>query len=235
MRLNAYISNSGYCSRRKAVDLIKEGRVSINGIVSLEPWVEITGTEAVLVDKQPVYAKKDYYVVLNKPSGVTSTLEDRFAEKKITDMIPKKFGRLYPVGRLDKDSRGLIILTNDGDFCYKLTHPKFEIEKEYEVTVSDKIEKDAINKLKKGVSSDGEILKVRTAGIKSAGENKSVLLVTICEGRKRHIRRLFEGIGMHILDLKRVRIGSLTLGDLRDGEFKIFDKETIYNFTCIKP
>ena len=227
MNLNAFISKSGYCSRRKAADLVKDGKVTVNGKPIREPWYEVKNGDAVNVAGRVIGPAKHLYIILNKPKGVTSTLEDRFAAKKIIDLIPQKFGRVYPVGRLDKDSRGLIILTNDGDLCHSLTHPKFEIEKEYVVTVKGEVEPNVIRKLKKGVEDEGDILKVREAAIERSAADKAAIRVIICEGKKRHLRRLFTRLGFDVVDLVRIRIGVLRLGDLRDGRFKVVDKKTI--------
>ena len=109
--------------------LIKDGKVAVNGKTIMEPWFEVSERDAVKVGKRLLNSEKEVYILFNKPRGVTTTSEDKFAEVKITDLIPKRFGRVYPVGRLDKSSRGLIVLTNDGDLCQRLTHPSFEIEK----------------------------------------------------------------------------------------------------------
>jgi len=228
MHLNVFIAHSGFCSRRKADLLIKSGKVMVNGKVVREPWFDVKESDAVKVAKKPLHPEKKVYIVFNKPKGVTTTLEDRFALKKITDFIPRHLGRLYPVGRLDKPSRGLLILTNDGDLCYRLTHPKFEIEKEYVVAVEGKVASDIVGKLKKGVRSEEEVLKVKSAFIEKADSNRSTIRVIVSEGRKRHLRRLLEYLDFVVLDLCRIRIGDLRLGDLREGAFKIIDKKTMY-------
>ena len=228
MHLNVFMAHSGFCSRRKAALLIKSGKVTVNGKVVLEPWFDVKESDAVKVSKKPLHPKKKVYIVFNKPKGVTTTLEDRFASKKVTDFIPRHLGRLYPVGRLDKPSRGLLILTNDGDLCYRLTHPKFEIEKEYVVAVEGKVDSNIVGKLKKGVHSEEEVLKVKSAFIEKADSDISTIRVIVSEGKKRHLRRLLEYLDFVVLDLRRIRIGDLRLGDLREGSFKIIDKKTMY-------
>lgn len=231
MKLNVFIAKSGVLSRRKAADLIKDGKVTVNGKVSREPWLEVKHTDRVSVNRKTLNVEGNVYLVFNKPKGVTTTLEDRFAQKKIIDYIPKAMGRVYPVGRLDKLSRGLIILTNDGDLCYRLTHPKFEIEKEYMVLVNGEIGKDIIHKIKCGVWDKGDILRVKSVSIEDSGVAESRVRVIASEGKKRHIRRLFESLGFSVLDLARVRIGGLKLGKLKEGEFKVVDREAIYELT----
>ena len=234
MNLNAYISKSGFCSRRKAALLVKEGKVTVNGKRVIEPWLDVKDGDAVRAEGKLIGATKHVYIIINKPKGVTSTLEDKFAYKKITDLVPQKYGRVYPVGRLDRDSRGLIILTNDGDLCHKLTHPKFEIEKEYVVTVKGLAEPALLKKLKKGVMDEDEVLKVKSASLVKETGGRSAIKVVICEGKKRHLRRLFGRVGFDVVDLVRVRIGALRLGELRDGRFRVVDRKAIVTMLGMK-
>jgi 23S rRNA pseudouridine2605 synthase len=230
MTLNAFLSRNGFCSRRKAVLVIKEGSVTVNGKTVREPWYQVKDQDAVKANGELVGAKRHVYIVINKPRGVTSTLEDRFASIKVVDLIPLKYGRVYPVGRLDKDSRGLMILTSDGDLCYKLTHPKYEVEKEYIVTIKGEVDAAMLKKIKKGVKEQNDLLKVKSAVIEKASEDKSSVRVVICEGKKRHLRRLFGVLSLEVRDLVRVRIANLRLGDLRDGKFMVLDKKELLGF-----
>lgn len=231
MNLNVHIAKSGLCSRRKADNLIKEGSVTVNGVVVREPWRPVAAGDAVAVKGRALVTEKHVYIIFNKPYGVTSTVEDRHAEKKIVDLVPKSMGRVYPVGRLDKMSRGLIILTNDGELCNRLTHPRYEIEKEYYVTIAGRADEGLLSKLRKGVEDAGELLAVKFASIHSADEKRSCVNVVVCEGKKRHIRRLFLALGFRVLDLRRVRIGSLQLGSLKEGEYQVLTRDVIYKKT----
>jgi len=231
MNLSAYIARCGFCSRRKAGVLIKEGKVRVNGVITIQPWRRVGDGDAVVVNGAPLAAERYTYLMYNKPYGVTATVDDKFAAKKIVDMVPKDLGRLYPVGRLDRMSRGLIILTNDGDLCNKLTHPRFEVEKEYVVTVKGRVDASIIKKLTDGVEEGPDFLSVKNAAIKSTDDKRSTFQVIVCEGKKRHIRRLFSKLGHSILDLRRVRIGGLQLGDLKEGAYKALDARTIYRKT----
>lgn len=235
MKLNAYISNAGICSRRKAALLVKDGKVRLNGKVVLEPWLDVSDNDRVSVNNRPALTARHVYIVFNKPKGVTTTLEDKYAEKKVVDFIPQDLGRVYPVGRLDKESRGLLILTNDGELCHKLTHPSFETEKEYEVLIKGSVEEQTVRGLKRGVTDGGERLAVKSALIKDAGNGRTLIKAVVCEGKKRHIRRLFERFGLDVKDLKRVRIGNLELGDLKNGHFRVLDKKTMYRLTMSQP
>jgi len=228
MKLNVYIAKSGYCSRRKADILIKDGSVKVGKQVILEPWYNVKSGDSVSVGGRVLAVEDNVYIVFNKPYGVTSTVEDKFASRKIVDMVPKDKGRLYPVGRLDRMSRGLIIITNDGSLCQKLTHPKFEIEKEYVVTVRGAVTDNFPANLVNGVEDGGDFLSVRSAEIISKNEKKTVVRVIVCEGKKRHIRRLFSKLGASVLDLQRVRIGGLVLSHLKEGAFKMLKREEIY-------
>jgi pseudouridine synthase len=223
MKLNAFLSRNGVSSRRKAVLLIKDARVSVNGRVVKEPWLEVGPGDSVTVSGMKVQARRHVYAIINKPKGFTSTLEDPYAERRVVDLIDPKYGRIYPVGRLDKDSRGLMILTSDGDLCHKLTHPKFKIEKEYVVTIKGPADEKVLKKLMKGVMSDGDLLRVRSAHIEKSDDDRSAIKVTICEGRKRHLRRLFGCLGLDVKDLVRTRIAGLRLGDLREGRVKMLE------------
>lgn len=228
MNLNAYVAKSGYCSRRKAAILIKEGKVKVAGTQVREPWYTINGSQVVTVEGKALAAEKHAYIIFNKPRDVTSTVADKFASKKIVDLVPKSMGRVYPVGRLDLMSRGLIILTNDGELCYRLTHPKFEVEKEYLVSVFGKVADAALEGLKSGLKEGGELLKVKSAAIQSSDAKRSVIKVVVCEGKKRHLRRLFSKAGFSVIDLKRVRIGGLHLGGLKEGRYSVMTREEIY-------
>lgn len=226
MKLNLFISKSGFCSRRKAALLVKDGKVSVNNKIISEPWFEVGAEDIVKIGNKAIGQVKKYtYIIFNKPVGVTTTLCDKFAEKKIIDFIPKNFDKVYPVGRLDKFSHGLILLTNDGDLCYRMTHPKYEVEKEYVVFIEGPVDKDLPQRLEKGNRDEGDLLKVKKAFIEKSGPDKSKIKVIVCEGKKRHLRRLFSSFGLKVIDLKRVRIGKLMLGDIKEGRYRVIDSK----------
>ncbi|UCD15182.1 MAG: rRNA pseudouridine synthase [Candidatus Omnitrophota bacterium] len=228
MRLNLYIAKGGVVSRRGADRLIKEGKVRINGRIVREPFYRVTEKDSVTVKEKKVIFKENIYIIFHKPEGVITTLKDKFADKKIMDLLPARFEGVYPVGRLDKNSSGLIILTNDGQLCYALTHPKFEVEKEYLVRVRGKLSQDSCRRAEKGVVDEGDLLRVKKVKIIRASAERSLCKVVVSEGKKRHLRRLFKQLGLPVLQLKRVRIGNLRLGSLREAEYKIVEKERIY-------
>lgn len=233
-KLNVYIARAGICSRRKADLLIKRGRVKINGKVTVEPWTEVGVKDFVAVNGKPLRVENQSYIIVNKPRGVTVTLEDSHARSKISDMIPNKYGRVFPVGRLDRETTGLIIMTNDGDLCHELTHPSFEIEKEYVATVAGSVDRLAMDRMKTGVEDEGEVLKVRSVSMLKRTPKMMDLRIVISEGKKRHIRRLLKNVGAKVLNLKRVRIGNLELGALREGKFRVLDKKEMYHLALGK-
>ncbi|MDU4277191.1 MAG: pseudouridine synthase [Finegoldia magna] len=220
MRINKFIAQSGYCSRRKADELVKNSKVSVNGITLLDLAYQVNDSDIVEVEGKKISKKEEkIYLAINKPIGYTSTVKDKFADKKIVDLIKFKT-RVYPVGRLDKDSHGLLILTNDGELTYELTHPKFEHKKVYEVLVKGRPTKDKIQELKNGIVLDGYKLKKSNIELIANVKDNTKYMVTIYEGRNRQIRKMFDYINHPVLDLKRVQIGNYKMEDnLKSGEY----------------
>ena len=221
--LQKFIAESGYCSRRQAEELIRNKKVTVNGEVA-ELGVKVDENDEVKVrGKKIVLNKEKIYIVLNKPKGYTCTNRQFEGEKNVFDLVKTK-ERLFVVGRLDKDSRGLVLLTNDGDLALKMTHPRYEHEKEYiaeifkfsnfQIFKPERIVKEFIEGVDIG---DGDGI-VRAKKVQYLGENKFKIILT--EGKKRQIRRMFEAVGCEIKDLVRVRIGKIELGNLAEGKFK---------------
>lgn len=228
MRINKFIAQSGYCSRRNADELIKNSKVYVNGTILLDLSYQVNDTDIVEVEGKKINLKEDkIYIALNKPIGYASTVKDKFADKKVVDLI-KSDTRVYPVGRLDKDSHGLLILTNDGEFTYELTHPKFEHKKIYEVLVKGKPNKTEIKQLKDGILLDGYKLKKSKIEFIENIKNDTKYRVTIFEGRNRQIRRMFDFINHPVLDLKRVQIGNYKMDNsLKSGEYKLLKSKDL--------
>jgi 23S rRNA pseudouridine2605 synthase len=217
------LTEAGIGSRRWLADAIKHGRVKVNGEIA-EDFRQPVDVEAanISINGQPIDLKPRQlvYLVLNKPKGVMSTTSDERGRRTVIDILPEKYRhiRLYPVGRLDKDSTGLLLLTNDGEFTNQLTHPRFEHEKEYLVSISGKLKPDEKRKLEQGVElEDGLTHPAATKEVDIPPFNYSI---TMHEGRKRQVRRMFESLGYPVLALKRVRLGSLSLGKLKEGEIR---------------
>lgn len=234
--LHLAIARSGYCSRRKAEKLIREGEVKVNKEIVLSPEYKINpDKDAILINGFKIKAQEEkVYFLLNKPKDVLSAASDERGKKTVIDLLPyglKK--RLYPVGRLDKDTTGLLILTNDGQLTFRLTHPKFKIAKIYSVLCQGRIEKKDLLKLEAGLEIDGK--KTLPAKIKKVKFNKpkdeTSLLIEIYEGRKRQIKRMLLEIGHHVLNLERIKYANLSLGSLKEGEIRPLGKSEI---DCLK-
>jgi len=234
MRLNLFIARSGYASRRKADELVKGGQVKINNRVVTNCGYRVEPDDKVAIGSELLKIKSFVYVIFNKPCGVTTTLKDKFAKHTVVDHLPAQLGKVYPVGRLDKNSQGLLLLTNDGDLCYRISHPKFNVEKEYILEVRGNVEPGDLRKAVRGVMDGGERLRVKRVSIDGKNKEVTTLRVIVCEGRKRQLRRLFMRLGFKVVLVKRVRIGSLHLGSLKQGEFSILSREKIARIFRVK-
>ncbi|TFB23933.1 rRNA pseudouridine synthase [Filobacillus milosensis] len=222
-RLQKVIAKSGYTSRRKAEGLITEGRVKVNHKKVTELGTKVGPNDVVEVDGIPLEKEEPIYIMLYKPRGVISSVSDDRGRKVVGDLISEDIEeRLFPVGRLDYDTSGLILLTNDGEFSQKLIHPKYKINKVYIVKVEGIPNKEDLKALKKGVHHEGEYLKcVNSRIVKTdAKKGKSILELTLQEGKNRQVRRMLEALGYKVDKLKRERFGPLTLGNLNPGDYR---------------
>ena len=229
MRINKYLASCNVASRRKCEEIISSGKVTLNGKVvkELATMVDVKKDKVIVFGKPVELDNSKVYYMLNKPAGVISASKSKYGEETVVDIIGKKEHRLFPVGRLDKDTTGLIILTNDGDFAYKLTHPKYEKEKTYEALVKGHIDSKGLERLKKGVVIDGKkTSKAKVRLIKMAGNN-SLIEITIIEGRKRQVKKMCERVGHKVLKLKRTMENGLGLGDLQEGEYRKLTKNEV--------
>lgn len=216
INLTQFISNSGLCSRRQAEELIRRGEVRVNGrLAVLGLKIDPQKDQIEVASRLIKPAEKKVYYLVNKPIGYTCTVKDIHAEKKVIDLVPSS-PRVWPVGRLDKDSRGLIVLTNDGDLTYKLTHPKFEHQKEYLITLNKPVALELLLKLRQGVKLEEGLAKVDN--LKKISPTK--LSIVIHQGWNRQIRRMIESCDYRVVDLVRVRIGKIKLGELKEGKYK---------------
>ena len=225
VRLNKYLAQQGVASRREADRLIADGLISVNGKVVKEMGVKVDPEkDKVTVNKKVVERQKDLtYIVLNKPTGYVTSVKRTSIEKNIVlDLIDIK-ERIYPVGRLDKDTTGLLILTNDGTLTFKLTHPSSGCEKEYEVTVDREIRKGQMDKLQAGVRLWGE--KTKQTRVKKIGPDRMRIILT--EGKNRQIRRICQKVGLQVISLKRIRIKGLELGNLPEGKWRDLTEKEI--------
>jgi len=230
IRISKFLSRAGIASRRKSELLILEGRISVNGITVKDLSARIdTRRDKVKFNNKEITIPEKIYLALNKPPGYLSTVKDDFKRNTVMDLVKgfKDNVRLFPVGRLDFDSRGLILLTNDGDFALKITHPRYMVTKSYEIILDRLIETKDIRAIKEGVGLEGRKIAVSEfqAGTENAGNN--IVRITIHEGRKRILRKLFDFLGYKVIDLKRIKIGELSLNSLREGEYRVLDKDDI--------
>jgi 23S rRNA pseudouridine2605 synthase len=216
VRLAKYLAHAGIASRRGAERLVAGGRVRVDGQVVTDPARDVDETNEVVAEGQVVRPEGLEYFVVNKPVGVVSTARDPGGRPKVTDLVDSK-ARLYPVGRLDAESSGLILLTNDGDLANRLMHPRYEVEKRYRVRVKGSPSKAALASLRSGVDlEDGRTAPARVQPLQS-GLHESVLEIVIHEGRKRIVRRMLEAVGYPVIALERTGLGPLELGRLHIG------------------
>lgn len=221
-RLQKYMARHGIASRRTCEDIITSGRVKVNGKVITEMGTVIDPTkDRVVVDgKKLTSVEKATYIMIYKPRGYISSVSDPSGRKKVTDLISDIKERVYPVGRLDYSSEGLLLLTNDGDFAYQLTHPSHNIPKTYRVRVKGIPTEREIEHLSKGIDLDNRVTKPAKVIFIDIREGNALFEITIYEGRNRQVRRMFEKIGYEVVRLKRIKIGQLSLGNLKAGEYR---------------
>lgn len=223
IRINKYIASSGVCSRRNADDIISSGRVKINGQVITELGTKVTNKDVVEIDGKIISIEANkVYIMLNKPKGYVTTSKEQFNRPSVLELVNVR-ERVFAVGRLDMDSEGLLILTNDGDFANKIIHPTKHVSKEYEVKLKNKIEDAALDKLRSGVDIGGYVTK--PAIVKKI--NDTEFIIAISEGKNRQIRRMCEAVENKVVSLKRVAIGGLDLGNLESGKYRILSDDDI--------
>lgn len=229
LRLQKFMSECGVCSRRKAEELILQGKVKVNGKIAnlgdkVHPYRDKVEVQGKLIKRQ----KEKRYIMLHKPRGFVTTLSDEMGRKDIT-MLTEDIGeRVYPVGRLDKNSEGLLLLTNDGEFANMMAHPRTHVPKTYRVTVRPPVTDEMLNSLITGVKlDDGYITAPAEAQIVQSEDNRIVILMTIFEGKNRQIRRMCETLGIELIRLKRIAIGDLRLGMLPQGKWRDLSEQEV--------
>ncbi|HUR47487.1 MAG TPA: pseudouridine synthase [Candidatus Saccharimonadales bacterium] len=228
MRLQKYLSEAGVASRRASEQIILAGRVTVNGqIVRLLGTKVQPGKDEVVVDGRIAKPRRKLYVALHKPAGYVCSKNDPEKRRLIGELLPKEWDNLQSVGRLDKESEGLLFLTNDGDFSLKLTHPRYGLRKRYLVSVLGKLEPAVLGKFLAGIEDAGEILKVTKARLLSANNTRSVAELELAEGKNREIRRLFALVGLAVERLQRISIGPIKLGELPSGKWRILTETEI--------
>lgn len=235
-RLQKVIANSGYTSRRKAEELILAGKVKVNGAVIKELGVKVHDNDAILIEDKPLQKsnKKEYYL-LNKPRGIISAVTDDLKRKTVVDLINTN-ERIYPIGRLDYDTTGLILLTNDGDLANKLMHPKNEVLKTYIAKIEGILEKEDIDKLKKGILIEGRKTQIYHFKVRKRDLKKETTLIelSIVEGRNHIVKKIFESLNHPVIKLSRISYDFLTLDGLKSGEYRELSLKEVKKLYNIK-
>jgi len=228
-RLQKVLAEAGASSRRGAEALIRAGRVTVNGQVVTELGTRVEqGADELRLDGRPIRTRRKVYLALNKPADVVCTRKDERDRRTVLGLLPPEWAStLYPVGRLDKETEGLLLLTNDGDFCLRVTHPRYGVSKHYVVTVLGRATPDLTRRLTRGVVDRGEQLRAQNAGLLSANQTRSVLALELTEGRNREVRRLLQALGFTVEHLRRVRIGPVCLGELPVGRWRALTEAEI--------
>ena len=229
IRLQKFLAENGVASRRKSEELIERGKVRVNGHPAqlgdkVDPKRDIVTVSGERIE--PV-ASGNVYIMLNKPRGYVTTMSDEMGRKCVAELVAEVDERIFPVGRLDKDSEGLLLFTNDGEFANMMTHPSMHISKTYRVTVKPAADEEHLVALSSGVEIDGRKTMPASVQVMSEDSDRSVLQITIHEGRNRQIRKMCEAVGLETIRLKRISMGSLKLGSLPVGKFRDLKKEEV--------
>ncbi|HCC08126.1 MAG TPA: pseudouridine synthase [Clostridiales bacterium] len=222
-RLQKFLADAGVASRRKAEELILAGKVIVNGkkITELGTKVDPEQVEVTCEGKPVKKATANIYIIMNKPAKYVTTAKDQFDRPSVLSLLKKVKQRVYPVGRLDYDTTGLLLITNDGDLTYKLTHPSKEIAKTYLAKVKDIPTEEKLEQMRKGVSIDGKKTQPAKVSVNKMFDKNCELMITIHEGRNRQVRKMCEKIGHEVIKLERISIGNLKLGELPVGEYRM--------------
>ena len=224
-RIQKIIAHAGICSRRKAEEYIAQGRVKVDGKAITQPGLKVDPEQVVItVDGKPLQEEKKIYILLHKPRGYVTTMSDPQGRPIVTDLLPEIQERLFPVGRLDLDSEGALLLTNDGALANQVLHPRFEVNKTYEATVRDLPKKSDLQRLEQGIVLDGK--KTWPARLRVLKKKKDVTVIEIIihEGKKRQVRKMFQAVGHPVIRLKRTAYGRLRLENLPEGRYRFLDK-----------
>ncbi len=228
MRINKFLAQAGVGSRRACDKIIEDNRVTINGKLA-KLGDEVGEADIVTLDGKNLSLKTDYvYYIMNKPKGYICSVADEKGRKTVMELLPEGSERVYPVGRLDYDTEGLLILTNDGDLAFRLTHPSNEVPKTYSVKVEGIMTLPQLNKLRTGVELDGVMTRKASVKITETNKEYTKLSITIKEGKNRQVRRMFEAVGKNVTFLKRVKVGELTLRGVDRGSVRHLTADEVY-------
>jgi pseudouridine synthase len=228
-RINRILSEAGLASRRKADELIRSGRVMLNGMIMCELGTKAEwGKDSIKLDGREIPGPEEkIYIMLNKPFGYVCTLNDPQGRPIVTDLLKDVPQRVYPVGRLDFDSMGLLLLTNDGDFSFKLTHPRYHIPRTYKVTVQGIVTEKDIDTIIAGIELEDGFISASSAALIGRQGEKSLVRITIAQGRNRIVRRMIEALSYSVVHLVRIGFGSLELGNMKVGKYRLLEPEEV--------
>ena len=233
VRLQKFLAEAGVASRRAGEQIILAGRVEVNGHPVIELGTRVDPLhDRVVVDGKPVRIRRKLYVALHKPVGLVCSRKDELDRPTIYELLPKEWGHLHTVGRLDYNSEGLLFLTNDGEFSLRLTHPRYGVVKKYLATVEGKVAEESLKPFTEGVWHLGERLKAERVRVISASQTQSVVELELAQGKNREVRRLFETQRLTIKRLQRVQIGKIKLGELRLGKWRTLTEPEIKSLMC---
>ncbi len=230
MRLAKYLAQAGVASRRAAEEIIQEGRVKVNGLIELKPQTSVSDGDIITVDGERIKSQDEkVYLLLNKPPGYLSTVRDTHNRPTVLDLLKDRHNRLYPVGRLDADTSGVLLLTNDGKLAYRLTHPRYGIKKIYQAGVKGIPGKKALERLSSGVEIDGALCIPTAVKVVKTDQHKmcSQLHITLTEGRKRQVKKMLAAINHPVYDLERIKFAGLTAVSLPRGACRPLSEEEV--------
>lgn len=228
MRINKYIAQAGVASRRKADELIANGNVKVNGLILKEPGYDVVSGDVVEVNGRRIEAEeKKVYILLNKPVGYITSVSDDRDRLTVMDLVQDVDARIFPVGRLDYNTSGMLIMTNDGDFAYTLSHPKHEMPKTYRAVVAGVLSNEKCAKLREGVDIGGFVTSKAKVEIVKGHPRNTVVDITIHEGKNRQVRKMFKAVGNNVQSLERIAIGDVRLGRLAEGHYRKLTREEI--------
>lgn len=229
IRLQKYLSMCAVASRRKAEELIAQGKVKVNGkVAQIGDKISPKHDTVTVSGRKIVGSRKHYYIMLHKPRGYITTMDDEMGRKCVAELVRDVGARVYPVGRLDKDSEGLLLMTNDGEFANHMTHPSKHIPKTYRVTVRPDVTEDMLTAFATGMEIDGRITAPADAHIIEKQDNRVVMEIVLYEGRNRQIRKMCESLGLEVARLKRTSVGSLKLGMLPTGKWRELKEDEVH-------
>ena len=228
-RLQKLIAQSGYCSRRKAEELITDGRVKVNGKIVNELGAKASIEDIIMVDNKKINFESKIYILMNKPRNVVCSASDDRGRKTVIDLIDNVNERIYPIGRLDYDTTGVLLLTNDGDLTNKLIHPSKEINKTYRVTIEGYPSEEQLERIRKGIKLDGVLTSPALVEVVKVNKEKrkSIINITIHEGKNHQVKRMFATVGLNVTKLNRIEFAGFRVGGLKEGQYRLLNEKEI--------